>query len=348
MNTRGGEGKDLTIRTLYLPALASLVAAVLLACAAALLAVSKEAEATFPGKNGRIAYSAFGERTDDAIYTINPGEGATTKVTRGYQPSYSPDGKRIAYTSYDGHDTEIYTIKVGGGSHSGSSIFCRWHPMVVSCDFGKTRVTNDNKDDNFPSYSPNGKRIAYTRTTYRRINDTVSADPIDEIFTVKVGGGGKTKVTNGSDPSYSPDGKKIVYYAYDNSLLNQLAYTEIYTINVRGGDTTQLTHNNKDEFTPDYSPDGKRIVYAGLEGLERDDAESDIYTINAGGGGKTKVTNNDNADDLHPSYSPDGKKIAYTVYNKGNVIEGDIYTIKVGGGGKSKVTNGHGPSWGSR
>jgi Tol biopolymer transport system component len=114
-----------------------------------------------------------------------------------------------------------------------------------------------------------------------------------------------------------------------------------------GFGNTQLTHNNKDEFTPDYSPDGKRIVYAGLEGLERNDAESDIYTIKAGGGGKTQVTNNDNADDLQPSYSPDGKKIAYTVY-KGNVIEGDIYTVKVGGGGKSKVTKGHGPSWESR
>ncbi len=94
----------MTIRTLYLPALASLVAAVLLACAAALLAVSKEAEATFPGKNGRIAYSAFGERTDDAIYTIDPA-GAKTKVTRVYQPSYSPDGKRIAYSVSGGNSS---------------------------------------------------------------------------------------------------------------------------------------------------------------------------------------------------------------------------------------------------
>jgi hypothetical protein len=144
----------------------------------------------FPWQNGRIAYSVFGERTDDAIYTIEAGGSGKIKVTRGYQPSYSPDGKKIAYTVFSGVDSEIYTINVGGrshsGSHSGSSIFCRLHPMVFSCGFDKT----------------------------------------------------------------------------------------------------QLTHNNKDEFTPDYSPDGKRIVYAGLEGLERNDAESDIYTIKAGGGGK--------------------------------------------------------------
>jgi hypothetical protein len=69
----------------------------------ALLALSEKAEATLPGKNGRVAYSAFGERTDDAIYTIDPGGGAKTKLTRGYQPSFSPDGKRFANTVSGGN-----------------------------------------------------------------------------------------------------------------------------------------------------------------------------------------------------------------------------------------------------
>jgi hypothetical protein len=114
VKTRGGEGKELTIRTLYLPAL--IVAGVLLACAAALLAFSKKAEATFPGKNGRIAYESFGGGTEAGIYTINPGGGGKSKVTEeGTQPAYSPNGKRVAYSDYDGNDYEIYTIKVGGG-----------------------------------------------------------------------------------------------------------------------------------------------------------------------------------------------------------------------------------------
>ncbi len=61
VKTRGREGKDLTTRTLYLPAL--IVAGVLLACAAGLLALSeKKAQAAFPGKNGRIAYYIYGGR----------------------------------------------------------------------------------------------------------------------------------------------------------------------------------------------------------------------------------------------------------------------------------------------
>ncbi len=85
-------------RTPYLPAL--IVAAVLMACAVVVLVVSEKAEATFPGKNGRIAYSAFDfdRGPDDTIYTIKLGGGAKTKLTSGYQPSYSPKGKKIAYT----------------------------------------------------------------------------------------------------------------------------------------------------------------------------------------------------------------------------------------------------------
>ena len=53
-----GKGRDMTrMQTFYLPAL--IVAGVLLACAAAVLAVSREVEATFPAKNGKIAYVAF-------------------------------------------------------------------------------------------------------------------------------------------------------------------------------------------------------------------------------------------------------------------------------------------------
>ena len=55
VKARGGRGRDLTRRMIYLPAL--IVAGVLVACATALLAVSQKAEAVLPGKNGRIDLS---------------------------------------------------------------------------------------------------------------------------------------------------------------------------------------------------------------------------------------------------------------------------------------------------
>src|SRR5215204_405074 len=82
-------------RTLHLPALlGTLAAAVLVACVVALCGPSEKAEATFPGKNGRIAYmDSF------SLYTIHPDGSGKTKVTTttagGYSIDYSPTGKTI-------------------------------------------------------------------------------------------------------------------------------------------------------------------------------------------------------------------------------------------------------------
>ena|SRR5215218_8662503 len=120
-------------RTLYLPLM--IAATVAAACAVALSVVSEKAEATFPGKNARIAYSGY-DGNDYEIYTINSRGGAKRKVTNNnrddYSPSYSPGGKRIAYVQFDRNDAEIYTINAFGG--------------------GKTKVAHNTTDEAAPSW----------------------------------------------------------------------------------------------------------------------------------------------------------------------------------------------------
>jgi predicted heme/steroid binding protein len=90
----------MTRRTVLLQA-AVAAAVLVVAWAAALVMVSQKAEATFPGKNGKIAYVSS-DGNDYEIYTINPNGGGKFQVTHSdtsdYDPCYSPDGKRIAYT----------------------------------------------------------------------------------------------------------------------------------------------------------------------------------------------------------------------------------------------------------
>jgi Tol biopolymer transport system component len=176
----------MTRRMLYLPVM--IAAAMAVACAVALSAVSEKVEATFPGKNGRIAYSGFGGGTDGGIYTINSSGGGKFRVTSddkgAFDSDYSPDGKRIAYAGYEGPDTEIYTISVDGG--------------------GKVKVTNNVKNEEVPSYSPDGEKIAYEG--YKALGSSDDEDFDHEIYTIKIGGGGKTQVTDtagyASDPSW--------------------------------------------------------------------------------------------------------------------------------------------------
>jgi TolB protein len=238
-------------RTLYLPLM--IAAAVLGACLVALLAVSEEAQAAFPDKNGRIAYQG----SDGVIYTIdpiNPDGGGKTEVTRGEQPSYSPDGTKIAFGASDGHDAEIYTVEATGGK-----------PF---------QITDNAMDDLHPSYSPDGKRIAYT------CSDGHDA----EICTIKATGGKPFQLTKNDrldfGPSYSPGGKRIAY-----SGLTRTDW-EVFTIDARGGGRFNVTKNDTYDYYPDYSPDGKKIAYAGRDALTPN-ADYEIYTINASGAGRS-------------------------------------------------------------
>jgi Tol biopolymer transport system component len=202
-------GTHMARQTLYLPAL--ILAAVLMGCAAAVLALSEKAEAAFPGKNGHIAY-VRNDGNDEEIYTIYGGGGDDTQITHdnagNYVPSHSPGGKKIVYSGSSGSgDTEIYTISAGGGD--------------------KTQLTHNNTDEFDPDYSPDGNRIAYTGLN-RNYNNSA-------IYTISARGGGSSKVTKGSDPSYSPDGKKIAYTVYKGP------FTGIYKINVGGGGKVRVT-----------------------------------------------------------------------------------------------------------
>ena len=69
---------------------------------------------------------------------------------------------------------------------------------------------------------------------------------------------------------------RIAYSSYDAPFPK--GDLEIYTINARGGDKFQLTHNDVDEEWPTYSPSGKRIAYAPIEGV------GGIYSIRLAGG----------------------------------------------------------------
>jgi Tol biopolymer transport system component len=240
-------------QTFYLPVmLGTLAAAVVVACAAALLALSEKAEATFPGKNGRIAYAGWNRGKDFEIYTIKPDGSGKTQLTHNntddLDPSYSPDGKRIAYECYGRPpriDTDICTISVRR-EHKLAKLIPD-NPLGSTLHdvlHDKVHVTNNDTDDFNPDYSPDGNRIVYEGFEGSLIKEQNVEDASTNIYTIKAGGGGNLNLTKSPKndsiwnawPRYSPDGEKIAYFYVPDG--------EIYTINARGGGKSRVTNDD--------------------------------------------------------------------------------------------------------
>jgi len=172
--------KKMIAKTNHLGALAAAVGALVAVGLLLLMLVDvRPAEATFPGKPGKIAYEG-NDGNDAEIYTIKPNGGGRVQLTDNntgdYTPSYSPSGKKIVYSGQDAPngDREIYTINAGGG--------------------GRVQLTDNNTDDYEPNYSPSGKKIAYS-----------GSDGQDyEIYTINAGGGSKFNVTDNGTNDYEP------------------------------------------------------------------------------------------------------------------------------------------------
>ena len=264
------------------------------------------------------------------IYVMDADGGNQRRLTnnpdKDYSPSWSPDGKRIIFMSNrDGHTHLIHGWPT-------------YEIYVMDADGSNPQnLTNDRNDDRSPSWSPDGKRIAFVSNRDGFKNEELVIT--QEIYVMDADGGNPQNLTNDlnndSSPSWSPDGKWIVFSsARDGHFENEFGITdEIYVMDADGGNPQRLTENPKNDWDPVWSPDGKRIAFT--SDRKGDFENFEIYVMDADGENEQRLTEN-RVDDKSPSWSPDGKRIVFYSNMEGNY---EIYAMDADGVKLQNLTN---------
>ena len=188
-------------------------------------------------------------------------------------PAWSPDGKQIAYVSFENGNSAIYVQDVFSG---------------------KRTLVADNKGINSaPAWSPDGTRLAMT----------LSKGGNPDIYIMRLADRSTQRLTFNeaidTEPAWAADGSKIAFTS------DRGGTPQIYEISAIGGDARRLTFDGNYNARPRYSPDGKSLVMI----TSRNDNKYRIAVLDLSSGYSSILTNS--RLDESPSFAPNGSMIIY-------------------------------------
>lgn len=232
-------------------------------------------------------------------------------ITKGdaVQPSWSPNGHRIAYWFVEaGRPGEIATVSKDGGE-----------PVII---------THDDANDWNPVWSPDGKFLYFSSD--RGGNMNLWRVAVDE----KTGWpkGSPEAVTTPSKYSFnvtfSRDGKKLAYVRYEiTANIQSVAFDSV--AGKMAGEPVWVTNGSKEITAPHISPDGQHYAAQFLGSTQED-----IVIFDKDGSHQLNLTD-DTFLDRGPRWSPDGRQIAFQSDRSGSL---QIWVINADGTGRRQVS----------
>jgi Tol biopolymer transport system component len=245
---------------------------------------ANDAHAAFPGSNGAIAFARNGH-----IWKIEP-DGTQVKIAKGEQPSWSPDGSRIAYIRSGRRSYQIWTMAADGSDRT---------PILTAPSFYAA-----------PSWSPDGLRLVFSGLG--------RTGPVNhDLYTIRANApfGHPVALTQTPDadeenPEWSPNGTKI---AFDQLACTTNCGYRIGVVDPDGAHYTLLTPETFDDETlPDWSPDSSTLLFTSNRADPDGLFDYDVFSMAATGGPVTRITRGaGDARTSSPAWAPDGTRFAY-------------------------------------
>jgi TolB protein len=245
---------------------------------------------------------------DDGIYVIAPATCEVHQVTEGIRPAWSPDGKRLAIER-EASDAGPSRISVVGAEGRGLS-------QITTGD------AQHPSNDGSPDWSSTG--IVFVRDV--EANREIEGPTEYQVVLVRPDGTdlrvlAREKTVLGS-PEWSPDGRRIALTCEDG--------LAVCVMRADGSMNRLVIRAERDVQEIAWSPDGKVIVFSGNGG------EGGLRLFRAPArGGKPEELSPDAENGNAPSWSPDGRWIAF---ERGTELGSDLYLIRPDGTGLRRLT----------
>lgn len=196
-------------------------------------------------------------------------------------PAWSPDGRHIAYVSFEGKRSMVYTQDVATGK--------------------RERIAQYRGINSAPAWSPDGSKMALT----------LSKDGNAEIYIRDVATGQLQRITRhaaiDTEPAWSPDGRYLVFTS------DRAGGPQIYQMDLERRELKRLTYEGSYNARPSYSVDGKRITLVARQRgryhvavLALDNLSLQVLT--------------DSQLDESPSFAPNGRMIIYATGLRGKGV----------------------------